>query len=58
MSDYMSMINSKFCFRVEHIISWKVYIYVAKDVEWFLPYMNQEPGHLSYTDPTYMYDYV
>jgi len=54
----MSMINSKFCFRVEHIISWKVYIYVAKDVEWFLPYMNQEPGHLSYTDPTYMYDYV
>jgi hypothetical protein len=58
MSDYMSMIDSKFCVGGEHITGWKVYIYVAKNVGWVLPYMNQEPGHLSFTDPTYMYDYV
>ena len=54
----MSMIDSKFCVGGEHITGWKVYIYVAKNVGWVLPYMNQEPGHLSFTDPTYMYDYV
>ena len=35
-----------------------IYIYVIKDVVWVLPYMNQEPGHLSDTDPMYMYNTI
>ena len=55
MRNYELIINCKFRVSGEHIIGLKVYKYVAKDVGRVLPYMNQDPGNLSYTDPVYMY---